>query len=146
MHKDKTPESDTVQTDPQYGLIDLKTGEITGIPVYQAKEGRWDKAWAKSLADLMELTGESRTKVIAYLLRKKNTQNVIHAPMRVVAEETGVSVKTVNRTIKQMVESNFLIRLGQGVVMFSPHVIRPGPQPQGMAVLRRWNEAKEQDS
>lgn len=143
MNEEQSPQSDAVPVDQQFGIIDLTTGEITSIPVYEAQTGRWDKVWAKSLADLFEMTGESRTKVIAYLLRKRNTQNVIHAPMRLVAEETGVSVKTVNRTIKQMVESNYLIRLGQGVVMFSPHIIRPGPKNQGMAVLRRWNENNE---
>ena len=142
MTNQSTPQADQA-VDQKYGIIDLETGEVTTIPVMEAASGRWDKVWAKSLADLMDLTGDARTQVIAYLLRKKNSQNVIYAPMRTISAETGISLKTVNRTIKQAIESNHMIRLAQGVIMFSPHVIQPGSRPQGMAVLRRWKEAQE---
>ena len=142
MTERSTPPADQA-VDQKYGIIDLETGEVMPINVQEANSGRWDKVWAKSLADLMDLTGDSRTRVIAYLLRKKNSQNVIYASMRTIAGDTGVSLKTVNRTIKQAIESHHMIRLAQGVIMFSPHVIQPGSRPQGMAVLRRWKEAQE---
>lgn len=142
MTQKETPES---TSDDRYQIIDMLTGETEPIKVYEKKgTERWDKVWARSLADLLDLSGESRTKIIAYLIRKKDYKNVILATMRKIAEETGVSTKTVNRTLLQLEEAKFIIRLQNGAIMFSPHIIQPGKSWQGVAVMRRWKQESDQ--
>lgn len=141
MHDFGTPET---TSDDTYGIINLKTGEIEPVSVYEDKrKERWDKVWAKTLAELLDMSGESRTKVIAYLIRNKDHKNVIMATIRKIAEDTGISAKTVNRTLLQLEKANFILRLQNGAIMFSPHIIQPGKSWQGVAVLRRWNDAHE---
>lgn len=130
--------------DERYGIVDLKTGQVTKIPVYEAKKReRWDKVYAKTLADMLDLSSEPKTKVIAYLIRNKDYKNVCMATVRKIAEETGISTKTVQRTLKVLQDNNFIIRLQNGAVMFSPHVMRTGHNAGGMAVLRMWNDEHE---
>ena len=130
--------------DDEYGIINLRTGKIQDIKIYEDPTSkRWDKVWAKTLAELLELTGESRTRIIAYLLRKKNYENVILATVRKIADDVGVSSKTVNKTLLQMQEAGFIHRLHNGVIMFSPHIIQPGKSWRGVAVMRRWKSQQE---
>ncbi len=132
----KNPED---HKDDEYRIINMRTGKIQEIKVYEDPNGkRWDKVWAKTLAELLELTGESRTKIIAYLIRKKNYENVIIATVRTISEDVQVSTKTVNKTLLQMQDAGFITRLSNGVIMFSPHIMQPGKSWQGVAVMRRW--------
>ena len=142
----ETPATTSDVSDDRYQIIDMLTGITEPIKVYEKKAGeRWDKVWARSLADLLDLSGESRTKIIAYLIRKKDYKNVIMATIRKIAEDTEVSTKTVNRTLLQLEEAKFIIRLQNGAIMFSPHIIQPGKSWQGVAVMRRWKSEQETD-
>lgn len=130
--------------DDEYGIINMRTGKIQDIKVYEDPTNkRWDKVWAKTLAELLELSGETRTCIIAYLLRNKNYENVILATVRKIADEVGVSTKTVNKTLLQMQNAGFIHRLHNGVIMFSPHIIQPGKSWRGVAVMRRWKSQQE---
>ena len=130
--------------DDEYRIINMRTGNIEEIKVYEDPTSkRWDKVWAKTLAELLELTGESRTRIIAYLLRNKNYENVILATVRKIADDVGVSSKTVNKTLLQMQTAGFITRLHNGVIMFSPHIIQPGKSWRGVAVMRRWKSQQE---
>lgn len=131
-------------TEAQYGLIDMATGEITPIEVIEGRPGRWDRVYGKALADMLDAGGEEKTRVIAYLVRNRDYKNVVMASVRKIAEETSVSTKTVTRTLKALAEQNFIHRLQNGVIMFSPHVIRTGRDTAGLAVLRRWKDSTEE--
>lgn len=134
-------ETPDTTSDDRYQIIDMQTGIVEPIVVYEKKSNeRWDKVWAQSLCDMLDLSGESRTKIIAYLIREKDGKNVILATIRRISEATGVSTKTVNRTLLQLEEANFIIRLQNGAIMFSPHIIQPGKSWQGVAVMRRWKQ------
>jgi hypothetical protein len=124
-----------------YGIINLDTGEIEPIQVYETKGAeRWEKVYARTLVDMLNITSESKTRIVAYLIKHKDYNNVIMAPVRKIAEETGCSPDTVQRTLKLLEDNKFIRRLQRGVIMFSPHVMRSGRTDQGMAIVRRWHE------
>ncbi len=130
--------------DEEYGIIHLRTGEIQPIPVYDTgRSERWEKVYAKTLADLLDLSGDQKTKVIAYMIRNKDYKNVVMASVRKIAEEAKVSKNTVQSTIQLLIKNKFMIRLQNGVLMFSPHIMRAGKQHAGIAVVRRWQNAGE---
>lgn len=132
-----------MSTNNDLAIINTKTGEIYPIPVYEAKQDRWERVYAKTLVDMLNITSESKTQVIAYLIKNKDYNNVVMAPIKKISEETGCSSKTVQRTLALLEENKFISRLQRGVVMFSPHVMRSGRNDQGMAVLRRWQDQEE---
>lgn len=143
MTQKETPES---PYDDRYQIIDTLTGDLQPIAVYVKKSSEpWQKVWARALADMLDLTGESRTKILAYLIREKDSKNRVVATIRTISESTGVSTKTVNRTLKQLEKANCIIRLQNGAVMFSPHIIQAGATYAGVAVMRRWKAAQENE-
>jgi len=129
---------------PKYSLIDNETGEISELDVIiDPKKMKWQKVYAKALADMLEITGDEKTSVIAYLIRNKDYENRVIATMRVISEGTGVSVKTVNRTMQILQKSNYLHKVQNGVWRFSPHIMVTGVGTLGAAVVRMYdNEEK----
>jgi DeoR/GlpR family transcriptional regulator of sugar metabolism len=54
-----------------------------------------------------------------------------------------VSRKTVTRTLKALEDKNFIHRIRNGKLMFSPHVLRRGDTSMGMAVVTMWEQEHE---
>jgi len=127
----------------RYGVINLDTGEIQPFDVYEGKkEGRWEKVYAQALVDMLNITSETKTKIIAYMIKNKDYNNVVMASVRKIATETGCSSRTVQRTLDLLVENSFIQRLQNGVLMFSPHIMRTGRTGQGIAVIRQWEDGQ----
>ena len=137
MNEDKTAES-------EWGLINFKTGETINVAMIEDKPGRWDRVYGKALANMLDAGGEEKSRVIAYLIRHRDYKNVVMSSIREIAEATKVSTKTVNRTLTALQDKNFIHRLRQGVIMFSPHVIRTGKDTAGLVVLRQWKDCTEE--
>lgn len=121
-------------------LINRKTGEIRDIVLFEGKRDKWQKVYAKSLASMLELTGDQQTHVVAYLIKVKYYDNTIHETVRSVANATGVSPKTVHRTFKILQDNNYLHKIRNGQWRFSPHVMVNGKAAVGAAVFRSWKE------
>lgn len=130
----------------EWGLINFKTGETINVAMIEDKPGRWDRVYGKALANMLDAGGEEKSRVIAYLIRNRDYKNVVMASIREIAESTGVSTKTVNRTLTALQDKNFIHRLRQGVIMFSPHVIRTGKDTAGLVVLRQWKDCTEESN
>lgn len=124
----------------EYGLINMTTGEIQPIDVYEGKSDKWERVYARTLVDMLNLTGESQTKIIAYLIENKDYKNVVIGTIRKIAEGTGCSTRTVQRTLNTLIENKYISKIQNGVYMFSPHVMRTGMDRAGMAVVRRWHD------
>ena len=123
----------------RYGLYDYETGEV--LPLVTATEtDRWEKVFAKTLANMLDLIGEERIKVLAYMIKVKDKQNRVIETVRSLSEATGVSTKTVNNTLKTLSENNYIHRVRSGLIRFSPHVMVDGFKGHHMAVLRHWSE------
>ena len=125
----------------EWDLINRKTGEIRPMDVVEnPKSMRWQKVYARTLADMLDLTGDEKTSVIAYLIKNKDYQNRVIATMKTISEATGVSVKTVNRTIQVLKKSNYLHKVQNGVWRFSPHIMCTGVGSLGMAVVTMYDD------
>jgi hypothetical protein len=133
-----TPESD-------YGLINMKTGEITPMDVVEDKPGRWDRVYGKALAMMLNESGEQRTRVIACLVAKRDKLNFIHCTISEIAKSARVSTKTVNRTLLELEAKNFIHRIRNGKLMFSPNIIRTGENSAGLMVVSMWKKETENE-
>lgn len=132
----ETPKSD-------WAIINTKTGEMTPIDRYDTSPARWDKAWGKALANMLDAGGEDRARVIATLIRRKDMANFVHLTVSEIAIRSKVSTKTVTRTLKALEDKSFIHRVRNGKLMFSPHVIRRGETSQGLAVVTMWQQETE---
>jgi len=123
---------------PQWGLYEYETGEITPIDRTDTDPRRWDRAWGHALASMLDAGGEDRARVIATMMRKKDMANYVHLTIAELAQKSKVSTKTVTRTLKALEDKNFIKRIRNGKLMFSPHVMRRGETSQGLAVVTMW--------
>ena len=131
----------------EWELVNKRTGETQSLITFadKAKKERWEKVYAKTLADLLEITGDEKTKVIAYMIRVKDYENRVIETVRSIAKKTGVSSKTVNRVFQILQEHNYIHRIRNGLWRFSPHVMVNGHGTVGAAVIRYWKEEEDDD-
>jgi len=134
------------ETDKQenWGLINLDTGEVTEIDRVDTTPGRWEKVWSKTLANMLDTCGDSQTRVVATLIRNRDTANFVNLTTEELSAKAKVSRKTVTRTLKALEDKNFIHRVRNGKLMFSPHVLRRGDTSMGMAVVTMWEQENEQ--
>jgi DeoR/GlpR family transcriptional regulator of sugar metabolism len=69
--------------------------------------------------------------------------NYVYMTISEIAAKSKVSTKTVNRTLKALEDKNFIIRVRNGKLMFSPHVMRRGETSQGLAVVTMWEQEQK---
>lgn len=129
---------------PQYSLINNETGEIVKLDVLvNPNKMKWQKVYAKNLAHMLDLVGDEKTKIIAYLIKKKDYENRVIATMRTIAADTCVSTTTVNKVLKIMQKNNYIHKIQNGVWRFAPHVMVTGVGTLGAAVVQMYiNERK----
>ena len=128
---------------PTHGLYEYATGEITPLDVlFKPGQGKWERVYARALASMLEITGDEKTTVIAYLIKKKDYENRVIATMRNISEKTEVSLKTVNRTMQILQKNNYIHKVQNGVWRFSPHVMRTGVEGLGAAVVEMYDKGK----
>jgi DNA-binding transcriptional ArsR family regulator len=129
----------------EWELINKLTGEIRPLITFEdcGKHERWDKVYARSLADVLNLVGDEKTKILAYLLRHMDHQNRVIETIRSISTATGISKTTVNKTLQILQDNDYLHKVRNGVWRFSPHVIMRGNKQFGAAVIRSW--IKESD-
>ena len=124
----------------RYGVIDLVTGEVMPVTILMDKTPqRWNMAFAKTLADYLNLSGNPATAVLAHLLTVKDSGNRILATIRDISVATDVSTKTVNRLMTKLKAVGFIRQIKNGQYMLSPHIMRHGEKTRGAMVLRMWN-------
>lgn len=127
----------------EWSLINNVTGELVPVDRTDTNPARWDKAWGKALANMLDAGGEDRARVIATLIRRKDMANYVHLTIAEIAEKSKVSAKTVTRTLKALEDKKFIHRIRNGKLMFSPHVMRRGETSQGLAVVTMWEKENE---
>lgn len=129
----------------EFKLLNMKTGETVDLDTLEnPNKGRWDIVYSKQLARMLDIIGDEKTRVLAYLLRKKDTYNLVNATLEKMATETGVSRKTVGRVMKIMQQQDFVNKVGNGKWRLSPRIICNGSKAVGMATINYYeNEDKK---
>jgi len=125
-----------------YAVIDKITGEEVDVSIFieEVKSGYWEKAYAKTLADYIKIGGTGSATVLAYLLRTKNSDNLVLATRDEMIKGSGASRGTVSKVIKALTEKGFLKLIRSGCYMISPKLIRHGSNTRGAMLLRLWSE------
>lgn len=125
---------------PELRIINMDTGETMAFDqLIVPGQERWDKVYSKNLARMLDMVGDEKMKVVAFMIRKKDTMNLISATMREISEDTGVSLTTVNKVLKIMQKGDFIHKIRGGKWRLSPRVICGGKQSVGMATINYYD-------
>lgn len=125
--------------------INQETGEVRQVVPTEIKttDKGFDKVWLGMILAVLGLFGNKRIDVVRYIVENRSrTENTIVVSQRKISENTGVSLQTVNQTIKQLESADFLHRVVPGFYRINPAVIWRGSHWGRMAIMAKFSEEK----
>lgn len=137
-----------------YIEIDLKhlreTGEVVTIgdpflaPTITSKvpRGKFEITYTGELFGILQKLGNKKIEVFSYILANKDGNNCVNATNTQLAEQTGISRKTVVETMKILSDSG-LIERNNSVIMISPQLMVKGNQQREAYLMRKFIETSQ---
>lgn len=125
--------------------INKDTGEINTMQVVSIEErdANFHKIWLEHIIHSLDIIGNKKVKFAFWLLNNMNSENQITMTIRQMAEKSNTSLDTVARTIKALMESDFLIRINIGVYQINPNVIFKGGKENRLNILIQYRNNKK---
>lgn len=123
--------------------INQSTGEINEMQVIEIEErdANFHKLWLGHILNSIDLIGNQKTKLAFWVLDNLDSNNLLTMTQRQIADKSGISYQTVSRTLKALIDSNFLQCVNQGVYRVNPDVLFKGGKNARMNVLYKYKEA-----
>ena len=108
--------------------INQSTGEINEMQVIEIEErdANFHKLWLGHILNSIDLIGNQKTKLAFWVLDNLDSNNLLTMTQRQIADKSGISYQTVSRTLKALIDSNFLQCVNQGVYRVNPDVLFKG--------------------
>ena len=125
--------------------VNQDTGEVRQVVPTEIKavDKGFDKVWLGMILAVLGLFGNKRIDVVRYIIENRSrTENTITVSQKKISEDTGVSIQTVNQTIKQLENADFLHRIVPGHYRINPAVIWRGSHMGRMAIMAKFSEEK----
>lgn len=128
--------------------VNRRTGEVEEFDVIRVQQADWnfEKLWLFRLLDLLDLAGGAKIQVIAWMLENRDRENRVIATQAKIADGSGVSRRTVNRLLIEMVNEGFISCPQSGVYRLDPTLIWKGPHSQRMNILMCFEKEAQEDA
>lgn len=125
-----------------YMVVDRVTGEEVDIKIFieQVGKDKWEKAFAKTVAEYIGAGGNSACYVLAYIIRNHNAQNLVLATYEEIARECKCSQTTVGKVFKALYAKKLMREIRGGCYFLSPKVMSYGKKGHGAMLLRLWSK------
>lgn len=124
--------------------INKKTGEIEEMQVISIEErdANFYKLWLGHILNSIDIIGNQKTRLAFWILDNLDSENQLIMTQRQIAEKTRMSTKTINLTIKALIDSNFLIKINIGAYRINPDILFKGGKSDRMNVLMKYRNEK----
>lgn len=125
-----------------YKVIDSVTGEEIPVQVFIEKANKeyWEKAYAKTLAEYIGVTGSANCKVLAYIIKEKNIDNILLCTVRGMASNLDISATCVQTMMKLLQEKKHIKKICNGQYLVNPNLLRHGSRNRGAMLIRLWGD------
>lgn len=127
--------------------IKRDTGELTEMQVVEIeeKDANFHKLWLGHILQSIDLIGNQKTKLAFWILNNLNSDNQLIMTQRKIADKSGMSYQTVSRTIKALIDSNFLVKINSGAYRINPNVMFKGGKTKRLNVLLQYHDEQESE-
>lgn len=128
--------------------FDIESGDAIemDLTVAEQKDFNFHKVWLTEALQKLDLIGNKKTKVAYYLLDLMKNDNTIVNTYQEIAKGAGVSGETVVRTMKALVDANFIKRIRRGYYILNPALVFKGSsQNRAYHVTEYVNVTKPQN-
>ena len=124
--------------------VNASTGEVQTMNVISIEERDFNfhKLWLQNILNSIELIGNQKTKLAFWIIENISRDNLLVATYDVIVKRTGVSKDTVKKTMKILLDSDFLEKVQPGVYRVNPNVIFKGTRQNRMNVLIQYKDTE----
>lgn len=121
--------------------INQDSGEIEDFQVVNIEEidFNFHKIWLNHIINSLDLIGNQKTRLAFWIVDNLDKENKLTMTYRQISEKSGISYQTVSRTMKSLIESNFLQQINQGAYRINPNIIFKGTRSGRLNVLYQYN-------
>lgn len=125
-----------------YQVIDRVTGEEINVDFFIEKTNKntWQKAYAKTLAEYIQCGDGKAVNLLAYIIKEKDINNMVHGTQRELAKNASVSLDVVTRTMRALQAKKLIKKVRAGCYMVSPDVMSNGSTKRGVIMMRAWGD------
>lgn len=126
-------------------FIDAETNEIQEMQVISIEERDFNfhKFWLRNILNTIDLIGNQKVKLAFWIIEHLNSENQLIYSYEEIQKETGISLDTIKRTMKTLMECNFLKKKYGGCYVVNPDILYKGPHQSRMNVLIRYQSLKK---
>ena len=127
-----------------YSVINKVTGEEVNMKIFIEKVGsdKWEKVYAKTIAEYIGIGGNSSCKILAYLIESRDSKNLILGTQQEIADKLELSRSSVANVFSILKKRNMMKEVRNGCYFLSPAVISYGNRVHGAMLMRIWGEIK----
>lgn len=131
MIKDKTQAKKHIFKSEKINVLNKETGEIIEENVIRKEKTneiidiKFLKIWPEYLINYLLSCKNSRCVIFGFLLLHRNRRNRVYKTQREIAEETKISLPTVNKTLKELKDNEIILVLPSEII-FNPDFIAYG--------------------
>lgn len=121
--------------------INQDSGEIEDFQVVNIEERDFNfhKIWLNHIINSLDLIGNQKTRLAFWIVDNLDKENKLTMTYRQISEKSGISYQTVSRTMKSLIESNFLQQINQGAYRINPNIIFKGTRSGRLNILYQYN-------
>jgi len=125
----------------RYKLVDTETGEFIDMHYLfeQTTKNGWEKAYARLICDYIDCAGTATTRALTYLIKERDSNNLIIGSQEDIAIGSGTSLPTVKAVFKKLLAKGLIKMIKHSVYMITPKMIRNGGNKKGMMLFRLWD-------
>jgi CRP-like cAMP-binding protein len=113
--------------------VDTETGEEVSLEELieyflqqNRRENGWEMGYPQELAGMLMLIPSAGAQVLAYILTTKRRDNKLEQTNQQIADDLGMSLKSVAKTMKEFEKHGYIRRGTRGIRMISPRVLSWG--------------------
>jgi hypothetical protein len=130
--------------DDKYVMINKTTGETLSVDIFieQIPKGYWERAYAQVLAEYIGAAGTATNRVLAWLIKSKDSNNRIIGTFARIADECKTTVPTVSALFQKLYKKELLRKVQNGIYMLSPSLLRHGNQTKGAVLFKKWGDCE----
>ena len=129
-------------------VIDEATGERipAQLTTIEDRDFNFHKVWLQHLVNSLDDIANQRLRLAFWIIDHLDSENKLVITQRRLAEESGMSINTVIRTMKalQAGEKPFLQKINSGAYRVNPDVIWIGSYGSRMAVIYDYNKTQNE--
>lgn len=134
-------------------LVDPNTGETYPMQmnVIEDRDFNFTKVWMQNLIMSMDSIANQKLKLAFWIIENLNKENMIVMTQRKIAEQTGISLPTVSKTMKLLCEPEgdesipFLQKINSGAYRVNPDVMFKGSHNNRMGICFEYRQVNAEN-